>query len=336
MKKTIVAAAIAAAVAAPAAFADVSVSGFIVQEFVTDSNDAASSKDGLESNSDVGLTFKASEDLGNGLSAFAQITTNSDDGAAVGSSDQKIGLKGDFGTLVIGRMETLTESVTMSKMNMDSSDNHSVEPFGDYDSATADGAIAYVSPTMNGLHFAVACVAVDGNDSTNQNGDANCDGTDVLVNYAANGLDVTLSRESLNGHALNALSLGTATTQVLDQDTTGLTISYQMGDTKFILGRGEVENALSVSGDHAEATVFGVKHSMGANTISVGYLDEDYGDKSDGTYNKTTQKTIVDLNHALSKRTSAFISYQNTDVSGGANVTASDKDAVAIGMKHTF
>jgi len=335
MKKTIVAAAIAAAVAAPAAFADVAVSGFIVQEFVTDGDDSASTKDGLESNSDVGMTFKASEDLGNGMSVFAQLTTNSDDGASVGASDQKIGLKGYFGTLVIGRMETLTESVTMSKMNMDSSDNHSVEPFGDYDSATADGAIAYVSPTMNGMHFAVACVAVDGSDSTTQDGDNKCDATDVLVNYSANGLDVTASRESLNGRALDALSLNTSSTNI-DQDTTALTISYQMGDTKFIYGRAEADDLLGISGDEAEANVFGIKHSMGANTISVGYLDEDFKDKSAAANNKTTKKTIVDLNHALSKRTSAFISWQNTDISGGSSVTKSDKDAVAIGMKHTF
>jgi opacity protein-like surface antigen len=58
MKKTLVAAAVAAVVAAPAAsFADVKIGGNVIQEFVADGDDTGHKEDGLESKAAVDLVF---------------------------------------------------------------------------------------------------------------------------------------------------------------------------------------------------------------------------------------------------------------------------------------
>ena len=62
MKKTIIAASVAALVAAPAAFADVKIGGNVIQEFISD--DATGNSDnGLTSAAAVDLVFSVSEDL---------------------------------------------------------------------------------------------------------------------------------------------------------------------------------------------------------------------------------------------------------------------------------
>jgi regulator of PEP synthase PpsR (kinase-PPPase family) len=77
MKKTIIASAVAAAVSAPVAFADVSISGMVNPEF-SDSNAAT----GYAASVNTDLVFKGSEDLGNGLKASFKYHIFHDDGAS--------------------------------------------------------------------------------------------------------------------------------------------------------------------------------------------------------------------------------------------------------------
>jgi predicted porin len=57
------------------------------------------------------ITFKGSEDLGNGMSAFTVIQTRFNDASGAQSTyDTKVGLSGGFGTVVAGRMEDFSES----------------------------------------------------------------------------------------------------------------------------------------------------------------------------------------------------------------------------------
>jgi predicted porin len=93
MKKTIIAASIAAVVAAPAAFADVSISGNVMAEFVEDQ---------MFTNND--LVFKSSEDLGNGMKASAKYHLFHDDGNS-STADFSVTLSGDFGAFSMGRQE---------------------------------------------------------------------------------------------------------------------------------------------------------------------------------------------------------------------------------------
>jgi predicted porin len=282
MKKTLIAAAVAASFAAPA-MADVSVSGQVKVTYASVENGA----DMIDH--DNALTFKASEDLGNGLSAFAQITLDTDGtGTGLGGhKDQKVGVKGAFGTLVLGRMESITEGVISAKFDDGKSDHGAVANTGDItqleSGATKLGrgdAMAYISPTINGVHVAVAAVS-----SADDNG------------YADYGKDYAIFYD--NG----PLSLGAAQfdggTNFSNNDVTSMFASYTMGDAKLTVGNFDKDN-----GD--EATIYRLDYKLGGgNSLLVGYRD---GEKSDGTKSDVTS---IKLTHSFSKRTAVWVGFRD-------------------------
>ena len=103
MHKKLIAAAVAGALAAPVAVADVAVSGSIRTGVLYD---GAKSEWSVADNSSR-LRFKASSDLGNGQSAFMnyEFRVNSAKGSIVTGNTQRltfVGIKGDWGQLSLG------------------------------------------------------------------------------------------------------------------------------------------------------------------------------------------------------------------------------------------
>jgi predicted porin len=77
----------------------------------------------------------------------------------------------------------------------------------------------------------------------------------------------------------------------------------------------------------------GAKMGMGANTFSVSYMEEDDYNTSTGAKETGTDEAwMVSVDHALSKRTSLTAAYKSSD---DGNST-SDKDELAVGIKHVF
>jgi len=289
-KKTLIAAAVAT-IASTAAMADVSISGQVkVTVADNDTSDHAASLDNS-------LTFKSSEDLGNGLTGFAQITLDTDVDtdttasaeAAVASTgtiekDAKVGIKGGFGTVVIGRMETLTEGAVSSMMDDGGSHGNletGLTSLGRYN------AIAYVSPTVNGLHVAAAGT-MDGTDS------GMFKNTDVLVAYDNGPLSLKAARTSVEAGAS-------------DYDVTSLAASYKIGDLKL--------SALSVEKDVDGGTserdnMYRADYSMGNNSILLGRIDDDTAN---------SDITTIKLTHKFSKRTAVWIGHRDkgTAIAGG-------------------
>jgi hypothetical protein len=302
MKKTLIAAGIAAVVAAPAAFADVKVSGVIEQAITMIENGNTTSSQ------DNSVTFAASEDLGNGLSAFASGTISMNTSA--GTKDQKLGLKGSFGTLVVGRMETVGRSTIASQMTFVGASGAG----GDSAGATAgtasvegaifsgtgrtDGGVAYVSPTMNGFHFTVAGFADNA--------------TEVTGHYDNGPLSLKASYEEVK-------SIGDST------DTLMLSAAYTMGDAKFTVLRSNQE-AANASVDGTDMA-YRLDYKMGNNTLSLGFADsETNAGVDDGDV------TAVELVHNFSKRTAVYGSYVMDDNAG----STADVDTFTVGMLHKF
>jgi len=380
MKKTLIASAIAAAVAAPAvSFADVKISGNVIQEFVADDdgthdrNGSAKSTidDGLESKAAVDLVFSVSEDLGNGLTAFAKIHQLSDNGSgSQAPADQIVGLKGDFGTVVLGRMEDFSEGKVAAMAATDSSDTLSIEPNGAYDTHRAEGGIAYVSPSFNGLTFGIAgyalpnggasdtvdTISISGlttdasgvsstsatlqgtgdidvtylSTGTNLDADAKIDATDIMVEYANGPLLVRVARETIDKKATKAGASGQ------DQETDSIAISYKMDNITLVGYAFDVENGQGTATNDADGYFVGAKMAMGANTFGIGYTEETDIDSSGSTMTVDTdgdnESWIVSVDHALSKRTSVTAAYMDVD-----DVDANaDKGVYAIGLKHVF
>jgi predicted porin len=294
MKKTLIAAAVAASFAAPA-MADVSVSG---QVKVTVADYTGSS---FSPSYDNALSFKASEDLGNGLSAFAQITLDTDDlnnGSGMGK-DQKLGLKGSFGTVVVGRMETLTEGVVSAKFD-DGASTHS-DNFQLESAITQIGrqnAVAYITPTVNGFHAAVAGVLAGAEDGLTA-------ATDILVAYDNGPLSVVASRTSFDaGVGAGIAAVGS------DDNMTSLAASYSMGDAKFTVGRFDQANETDM--------LYRLDYKMGNNSIILGMKDAEVS---------TNDLYTVKLTHSMSKRTAVWVGHRAKDTAA---------DVTHFGMIHKF
>jgi len=303
MKKTLIAAGIAAVMAAPVAMADVKVSGQVKTWLANDD-----SSDGQWAPAyDNSVTFSASEDLGNGLSAFASITIDTDSTgtntlSGKPNKDQKVGLKGSFGTFVIGQMEYLTEGVVTSMMD-DGLSSHganaqletSLSAFG------RDNAVAYVSPTVNGFHVAVAgSTKADNNTFTNN---------DILVAYDNGPLSIKASRADVRD-TYEVIAVGA---------------TYKMGDAKI--------SALTVEKDFDAASstdlrdnMIRLDYKMGNNTLTVGHKD---ADNDHGTAEGDV--TTVKVTHSLSKQTSAWVGMRFKD-----KTVSSADDVQFIGMMHKF
>jgi hypothetical protein len=251
MKKTIIASAIAAAVAAPAAFADVSVSGNVYAE-ATDAKAQVFTD----------LFFKASEDLGNGLkvSSMIQIVGDNDSAtttAAIASTDQTgalsvasktagyrtVSLSGDFGTITAGRMEANIEQNIQAMASNDPSHPTSIEAEGNQ---TWIGAVRYTTPSFNGISATY---------ETDQ-----ADYTGYSVQYSGHGATVKYGKED-NGET-------EFTAYALAYGMNGLNVKYVVMDNDTTANQ--------------KACFVGADYTMGAITVAAAQLgcDVDEGDQS--------------------------------------------------------
>jgi hypothetical protein len=310
MKKTLIAAAVAAVVAAPA-YAEVKIGGAV--EFQQIKVDGA----GWDGSEDNFIKFSSSEDLGNGMTAFADITMTANSTTA-GTKDTKIGVKGGFGTVMFGRFEDFSEGVVMSQFTLEgdgSAGGGAVETGADGEimADRADNGVAYVSPTVNGFHFAV------GGFTGVNSGSAAFDATDILLAYDNGPLSIKASQENWAQAAQTNADHDEYVNQII-------TASYTMGDLKATVGR--KKTTYDVSGVETDSTdmLYRVDYKMGNNAISIAMNDgENY---TTGTSNNDSDVTAVELTHNFSKSTKAYLTHVNKD---GTNV-----DSLSVGLKHKF
>ena len=269
-KKTLIAAAVAT-LASSVAMADVNISGQVKYTLT----DTANSATDWNPSFDNDITVKSSEDLGNGLTTFAQITLDTDSTTSALQKDAKLGIKGGFGTLVMGRMEYLVEGAFSSKMDDGSGKTESNQITG-FDRANA---VAYVSPTVNGLHVAAA----------GSNGAA---------------ADMFTNKEVLAVYSNGPLSVMASHVDVKDtQAMNSLYASYAIGDAKI--------SAMTVDTDYdAAATtdlrdnIIRLDYTMGNNSLLIINKDADAAN---------ADRTAVKLTHKFSKRTAAYVGVRNND-----------------------
>ena len=269
-KKTLIAAAVAT-LASSVAMADVNISGQVKYTLT----DTANSATDWNPSFDNDITVKSSEDLGNGLTTFAQITLDTDSTTSALQKDAKLGIKGGFGTLVMGRMEYLVEGAFSSKMDDGSGKTESNQITG-FDRANA---VAYVSPTVNGLHVAAA----GSNDAA---------------------ADMFTNKEVLAVYSNGPLSVMASHVDVKDtQAMNSLYASYAIGDAKI--------SAMTVDTDYdAAATtdlrdnIIRLDYTMGNNSLLIINKDADAAN---------ADRTAVKLTHKFSKRTAAYVGVRNND-----------------------
>jgi predicted porin len=329
MNKKLVAVAIAAAVAAPAAMAnDTTLYGKVHMSINnSDTNDAWN-----VSNHSSRLGIKGSEDLGNGLKAIFQYEmsySGVDSSTAIGSArNSYIGLAGDFGQVRVGRHDTPNKVAFYAAGNERLADSiiDLNSNFGFQELRTSN-AIAYISPSFSGLTVAAAVVPGEavgqGPLTPVTDADGIADAYSVGVMYSGGGLKASVGYT--DGSDLTGLS-----------DATLLNVGATYTMDNFSIGGQYQETEASPALADKESWVITGTAGFGNNTLIVMYGNSE----ADGIGDADTLGLAV--SHKMSKRTSAYVAYRNTDDNvvpsqwiGNGGTTAGG-DAFGVGMIHTF
>jgi predicted porin len=306
MKKTLIAAGIAAAMAAPVAMADATVFGKVRMAYVNgDSADAGIQKEANR------FGFQGSEDLGNGLTAFYKIelqsandTETSGNTSAIKSRDQYVGLKGSWGAVVMGDHSSPQKASFGGTLLEDTIADKSaiIAEEGGYKS----NIVGYSSPTVNG--FTVKAALASANSTTNS--------------FAANSMAAIYENGPMRV-AIGATNYDAAASG----DSRSLTASYKVGDMKLTGMYEEVESGdkTSVKEDNM---YLDLSYTMGKNVITVAYGEND--NKLAAATNDIDVTTVA-LTHNFSKRTNVQAIYNMKD-----NQTSADVDDLALQINHSF
>jgi predicted porin len=265
------------------------------------------------------LGFRGEENLGGGLAAIFQLENgfSIDTGAAkqggrLFGRQAWVGLKGDFGTVRLGRQWTpLFLAVD------------AVDPFNNVLAGDAtywlgsnifaidlrmDNAISYAT-TVGGVSGEVAYSVgeVAGNTSANRQ----IGGT---LSYLQGPLNIVLSHHNINDATANGAAKATL-----------LGGTYNFGPATAHLGYTvEKTNAAAVTTLDARTALVGVSIPAGAGKVMASYIRRD--DKT--LANSDSAQLALGYIYPLSKRTSLYTSY--------AHVNANDVNNLNVGIRHTF
>jgi len=321
MKKTLIAAGIAAVMAAPA-MADTTVYGKVRQSMENIDNDANTSDAWSITDRASRVGVKGSEDLGNGMTANYQLEWSVDvDDGTFGARNQWVGLKGSFGEVRVGRHDTPYKMAGSAALFNDTmADEQSTSGIIQRNFETrAANTIAYITPTVNGLHAAIA--VVPGEETSTVAGTAVADGlsdaVSVAVVYKNGPLSIAGGYEKYDADF--------ATGRTADQTGKKLTASYAAGD---LTVAGTIERADDTAGVEDDAYLVSAKYKMGANDLLVSYGEFD--DATAGTGD--VDRLALGVTHNFSKRTNIQAIYY-TDDNQAANT---DVDGYGVQLNHSF
>jgi len=367
MKKTIIAASIAAVMSAPA-MAELTVYGKVhmgamqgdenaawagansatddflggtvnLDAFTDGYNAKNTDNDVVDNSSRIG--FKASEDLGNGMKVFAQMefgTSPTNAVATLSARDSFIGVSGDFGKVVMGNMAAPTKAALYKVGNI-----HDADANNGYDSAyvfeskgdRVGEVIAYQN-NFGGANVTLATVAGTTDFSA---------ATSIGVDYSVNGL--TFAAANKNTDAANG------------EDITIMGVSYTMGDlTVGVVNETTdgktslfgVASMLTAANSESDITMLSASYKMGNNVLGVSYSDSEHsiaGTDADAKYegSVTAKTTNISLKHNLSKSANVYIAYSSQDLGGTLydngdtaepHALSGGRDLTSVGISYSF
>ena len=323
MKMNVIALAVTAALAAPlAAQAEVKVSGQLQAELVSWSGDSVNGmtindaqEAGVQDSGNFGaLNFTASEDLGNGMKAIAKVgfKTNASTGA-IGERDTYVGLSGNFGTVMAGKMST---PYKMATVKWDPFLATSGQARGNYGaSALHNGYAANAVAYANKFGMAKVAIAMAFDESTTGGDYDNENTISASLNMPVGPVEL-----GVGYHSVGTANSDTGAT------ATKVGVKYAAG----AIGAAFTYEALE-AGVTAAATVdqtimlLSGTYTMGANTFALNYGTTD-NDGGTAPVNMT-----VGMVHGFSKKTSAHVAYTSLDNDAGTT-----DSGIAVGLRVKF
>jgi len=327
MNKKLIAAAIAAAVSAPAAMADVTVYGKIHMSVDSVDEDGAGGYNGQTITSRASrIGFKGTEDLGNGLKAVwkfeSGINVDSSSGLS-GGRDAYLGLAGNFGTVLLAggvntpyknstaKLDFFADTLADQNSTVGTEDNR------------ASNAIAYISPKFSGMQFSAATVAGE----TDAGNDGLVDAYSVAVTYNNAGITAAIAYEDLGDHVQAGAAFdGKAETKVR------VGLGYKMDAFKVAAVYEDQSDRGGVAGADRAMWQVSAAYSMGNNTLKAMYGDNDAASGGNAW--------AIGADHKMSKRTSVYALYTDTENKLHGESDKGFVDAAgsgfSLGMMHSF
>jgi len=352
MKKSLIALAVAGALAAPAAFASATIYGNFRMSVDHSSVDAPN-RDAWSINDRASrFGIRGTEDLGGGLRATWQweqglnavrAPIDSDKFAGVPGNEPMslgttrntfIGIAGPFGTVLVGRHDTPYKLGGSADVFVDtvadSARNGALGIIGrnGFD-VRAAGTLAYVSPTWSGFSFTAAIVPGEEAGGTAANNDANglMDAYSLMGSYVAGPLRATLSHESYSREILGATG---------DKDAWKFNIGYKFGDIS-VGYTYECSDDGTAANNTDSGHLASVRYDMGPIALlgQYGRFNNDEANAvAAGAQNDMT-RWALGANYAFSKRTTVYAIY-NMDDQKNTGAQTGDVNTLSIGMNHSF
>jgi len=356
MQKKLIALAVAGLVSAPAfAQSNVTIYGIADAGVAFGShggNDYQGVIGGVLSGSRIG--FRGTEDLGNGLKGVFVLEQGFDigngvaspavgaaetvtggagsivDGDSVFSRQAYVGLGGAFGTVSLGRQ-------------------YAPGYFFNYD------AVLGASVGPQSLLSAAAGMTITPNSAARWDNSlayiGSFSGLTVRAIYSANAVETAANPDNDDAYGLSAdyangpLSVG-AVYQVVqntaeDQKEWGIGGGYDFGMVKITGSYQAVEGLKFAKGAEADLWQVGVIVPVGAaGNVHLAYGEYDRDDRS----NAGAESYSLAYTHALSKRTTAYVAYNNTENDSGVGnfgpvagtTNGDDSDIFTVGVRHAF
>ena len=286
------------------------------------------------------IGVKGSEDLGNGMKVGYLIEwvvdMDGDSGNDLNTMNRGVTLSGDWGTALVGKWDTPFKTV-----------GRKFDLFGDQVGDTrnltelnirATNVAAYVTPNMNGLTATVAYVfdsgycQMGGAACSGDNSDANAWSFNAIYNNGP--LMVALGYIDLSDDGLATTTAATQTVTVtggpfpatFPVDTTAGTTtaavgtdnatawnvgaSYKFGDFKVVGTYTDYESLDFTKDNDPSVWTLGGAYTMGNNVIKLQYTDRD---ESDSNADDAADMWSIGIDHNMSKRTTVYAAYATTD-----------------------
>jgi predicted porin len=339
MNKKLLTAAIAAALITPlAAQADEGPTVYGVAHASVESWDVDGGADNWQVRSRQSvLGIKGSEDLGNGLKAIYKmefqidIADNSTGATGnINSRNQYVGLAGGWGTFLLGRHDSPTKMMTISrdKFNTTIGDWNEVRASANAASPSdlrRDNAIMYISPAFNGL--TVAAMVNPG--ETNEDDGIDDGYRGIGAKYVNGPIYIGAGWEEIE----------TVGTNNDEQENWRIAGSYQFGD--FNIGGLYEDQSDIMAGGVAQQGIDGeiwqisASYTFGNNVVKAMYQESEKDRAAGADIEEETWS--IGLDHNLSKRTKVYAVYSDTEGDDNAAIgTDVDSDALGVGLVHKF
>jgi predicted porin len=350
MKKHLIAAAVAAAVAAPAFAQNVELYGRFDQAYYNTKATAVNGTTTKVTNTGLDggvggsrLGFRGTEDLGGGLKAGFVFEYGTDVGENSGIGATRLGfaqLQGGFGTIRVGRQVSPVKAILDGFRA--SGNNTNFRPgdlyFGGASHLNADNrvsnAVTYVTPSMSGFSAQIqtaevvtktAAGSVAGTGSPVVSGQSESLG--YSLNYSAGPLALAVGVMELDAKQIGA------PTSTKDELTT-FAASYKFGFATLSAMYSEREvKTTTKTNDHNLWTIGAIVPLAGAWSANLEYSDGE--EKAIGATAKADVSGYkLRANYAFSKRTSIYAIIGEDERKQGNAKTKNE--GYAIGLVHTF